>query len=995
MRVLASCALLAAALLSCKGQPSAMDHAGESSSSGSAAGSGGAKSIDAAPKPSPVTPSRVDPQIHELGMEHVVPQAIVIELATPIIDRDLVGAASSKSVVKLVPETAGSLTYTGVSELTFTPARPFSFGTDYSFAIEKLETRDGIIEPPAGTKWTHSFHTEDFKFLSWAPSGLDLPHGKVTAEITFSGPVLPNIARASMTFGIDGHAPAGVQMLPSRTPNIVIVQFSDARLKLGSKLTVNVKAGLLSLLQTKAPAASAEYVIGTDKAVSIKNAMMVEGANGFYLEVICDDDAAPDGHRSSYEGEGYYDLSARCQLNDEAVNRIHFSPPVKKTYITNGRAGFRVFGEFKRGTYSVKIDGGAQSVDGGVVLAPFAKSFSVAARKPTVSFQGTGRYLPRSAWSNLGIKTLNVDAVNLVVREIPLENLIFWMSNDYSDVADERTSNVIFKKEIPLKSDPDTLASTWLDVGSLLPSTTRGVLELKLIAPGAQTTSRLLLTNMSLVAKKSGTAGKPYDQNVQVWALGIEDAEALSGVDVSLVRKSGKVVARCTTAGTKGCTLEANADNDPDQTAPFALIARKGDDLTYIRYTDLKADVAESSTGGVPFVAETPYRAAMYSDRGVYRPGETAHVTAIIRDGHDKAAAIPVDVQVLDPKAKVVKKFVAKTNAAGMIEVDQAFPAFADTGHWRVSLSVAEKPLAAYDVQVEEFVPERMKVTAAAKKPDLLVGEPISIDVTAQYLFGGTAADSGIELGCAAEPSRFSPEQNGDLTYGVEPKGKQVTLGEPTKDQLDPAGKIAIECPSDPGKTAFTQTSEITATASVLEAGSGRATVKSTTVQVHPEKFYIGLKTKATTARSGEPFTVEGKIVDWQGKQVVTGVDKLDLELVHLEADYGYSYDEDNGEGSYNRFVRQVPEGKKTAKVTGGAFTFEVTPGEADVGYMVRAKAGKAKTELVLDGEYPYEYWYGYYNNGQVDRTPRPAKPTQLQPKLAKEIEVGKPVEVK
>ncbi len=83
------------------------------------------------------------------------------------------------------------------------------------------------------------------------------------------------------------------------------------------------------------------------------------------------------------------------------------------------------------------------------LLAPFARSFSVAARKPQISFQGTGRYLPRTAWTNLGIKHLNVDAVNLVVREVPPENLVFWLSNDDSDAADERTSNVILKKTHP------------------------------------------------------------------------------------------------------------------------------------------------------------------------------------------------------------------------------------------------------------------------------------------------------------------------------------------------------------------------------------------------------------------------------------------------------------------------------------------------------------------------------------------------------------------
>ncbi|MEO6774066.1 MAG: MG2 domain-containing protein [Kofleriaceae bacterium] len=996
MRALASCALVVAALSSCKSHKSLLDDTpGAGATPGTSDGSASPRSVDAPPKPAAVTSKRADPQIHELGMEHVLPSAIVIELATPIVDRSAVGTVSPRSVVKLTPESPGTLKYTGVSELTFTPAKQFAYGTEYTIEVHKLETRDGVLAPPAGTKWSYTFKTEDFKFLGWAPSGLDLDHHKVTTEVTFSGPVLPNLARAHLAFAIDGHNPAGIAVLPSRTSNIVIVQLTDPKLGIGSKLTMSLEAGLASLTHDKAPAASAEYLVATDKAVSIKTAYMVEGANGFYMEVVCNDDAAPAGHRYAYEGEGYYDLSARCQLDDDAVSRIHFSPPVKKTYITNGKAGFRVFGDFKRGTYAVKIDGGATSVDGGVLLAPFAKSFSVAARKPQISFQGTGRYLPRTAWTNLGIKHLNVDAVNLVVREVPPENLVFWMSNDESDAADERTSNVILEKTISLAGDPDLQASTWLDVGSLLPATTRGILEMKLVATGTQATARLLLTNLSLVAKKTSPPGKPWEQKVLVWALDMDTANTLSGVDVSLVRKSGKVVARCTTDGAKGCTLDTGADHDPDHSEPFALIARKGDDLTYLRYADLKADVAESNTSGTPFVADSPYRAAMYSDRGVYRPGETAHVTAIVRDAKDRAPAqLPIDVQVVDPRAKVVKKVVLRTNAAGMIAIDQLLPAFADTGHWRVGLSVADKPLAAYDVQVEEFVPERMKVTAAPETPNLLIGAPIAIDVTAQYLFGGTAADSGVELACSAEPARFVPAQNADLTYGVVPKGKAVNLGEPTKAQLGPTGTATIECPGE-DKTTFTQTSQITATASVLEAGSGRATVRSTTVTVHPEKFYLGLKTKAQQARSGETFTVEGLVVDWSGKLVTNAIHGVDIELVHLESDYGYSYDEDNGEGRYDRWMRKVPEGKQHATVTGGKFTFDVTPGEAEIGYVVRVKAGKASTELMLDGTYPYDYYYGNGESSSVDRTPRPAKPTQLQPQLAKEIEVGKPVDVK
>jgi len=958
------------------------------------------------PKRSTITSAKLLPIVRELGAEQVTPTAIVVSFATPIIERDEVGRVTSKSVLKVTPEVAGTLTYASVSELKFTPTQPLEFDTSYQVELQKVETRDGVLVPEGGAKWTHSFKTPAFKMMGWAPTEIDLVNKKLTMQITFSGAVLPNVARNAMTFTVDGTpigvdawagGKSGAMVIASRgnPANLVSVQISDSRIKVGTKLGLALKAELPSLASAKAPAATAAYVVANDKAVSIKGAKFVEGSNGYYLEVACDDKAATAGHRSYYEGEGYYNLSERCQLSEEALARIQFNPAVSKAYITGGKSGFRVFGDFKRGVYSVKIESGARSIDGGVVLAPFSRSYSVAARKPQLSFASSGRYLPRAAWSNLGIKHLNVDEVNLIVRQIPPENLVFWLGNTGSDAADERTSNVILKQEIPLRGDADVHATTWQDVRAILPSTTKGVLELKLAGVGVDATSRLLLTNLSLVAKKTAPAAEPWNQTVHVWALDMNSSALLDGVEVTLVRKSGKVVAKCTTAG-GGCKLDAKNDKDPDQAEPFALIAKQGDDLTYLRYQDLRADVAESSTSGIAYVAPTPYRAAIYSDRGVYRPGDTAHVVAIVRDAKDRAPdqALPIDVKVIDPRAKIVRKVVLKTNPGGVINLDHALPAFADTGHWRVQLAVADKPLAAYDLQVEEFVPERMKVTIVPKTPENLIGTKITFEIAASYLFGGTAIDSGVKLTCSVEPERFSPTENSELTYGVDPKGKSVSLGE-AENQLDPAGKVQLACPEGAAATAFTQTAQLTATAAVLEAGSGRATVKTAHATLHPEKFYIGVKTKTPMVSTGKTFTVEGMIVDWNGKPTAEAPAKLDVELAHLEADYGYGYDEDTGEARYDRNMRTVPEGKQEVAIIGGKFRFDVTPGSADIGYVVKVKAGNARTDLVLDGVYPYEYYSEYGDNDRVDQTPRPAKPTKLSIKLPKEIAVGVPTAVK
>src|SRR5205814_2614850 len=102
------------------------------------------------------------------------------------------------------------------------------------------------------------------------------------------------------------------------------------------------------------------------------------------------------------------------------------------------------------------------------------------------------------------------------------------------------------------------------------------------------------------------------------------------------------------------------------------------------------------------------------------------------------------------------------------------------------------------------------------------------------------------------------------------------------------------------------------------------------------------------------------------------------VELLHLESEYGYYYDEDQGTERYSHYVHAVQEGRRDVQIKDGKLTFEVTPGEATVGYMIRIKAGKTVTELVLDGTYPYDYYYRGGDNA-VDATPRPALPTVLQ----------------
>jgi len=954
------------------------------------------------PTPSrPLTADDLQPVIREIGASGVVPKAVVIEFSSRVTDEG--ASVSDKTVVKITPDTPGRMEWTSPSTLTYTPRNGFLYATKYSVALEAVETRSGVVAAPSAGAWSREFTTPAFAFVRASPASIDFTKNKVNVDLAFSGPVSASAVRDFVTFQADGANLGDAKISSTENANVVRATLVSSRLSAKAKIRVKVRAGLAPEGKSVLRAAAAEesFELFDGEPVEVKTSLIKEGGNGFYVEVVCNDKAAEGGERYywDYEAEQSWYVSRRCMLQEaQAQEGIRFDPPVK-FYVAPGSAGFRVFGDFKRGTYAMTIDAGVGSVDGGVTQASFEKSFSVPARKPAVSFVSNGRYLPRNAWRNLAINHLNIDAANLFIRHVPPENLVYWMSDDYRENTDERTSNLVVAKTIAVKGAPDAMTTTWIDVASWLPADTKGVLELSLEAPGAQrNTARLLLTEMSIVAKKGASDPKePWKEEVRVWAMGMEESNLLSGVEMKLVRKSGLVVAKCTTSGEEGCTLKADRP-DEDKHAPFAIIATKGGDLTYLKYSDLRTDVADSDVQGVPWVTEQAYRAAVWSDRGVYRPGETAHIAATLRGRNDEAPdpGLPVELKLIDPREKVARKLVLKTNEAGVLTSDLSFPAFADTGSWRVELAVGEKTVGSYGFNVEEFVPERMKVTATTSKPGYSIDDSVPVGVDAKYLFGGSADGSSVEITCRLEPTTFKPKENGNYAYGVwrdqGEKAKTVTLGQVTG-TLDEKGHADIECPSLESGAGFLGAARLVADAAVFEAGSGRSTNGQAFAPVHPEAFYLGLLASGK-AEKGKPIKVEGVVVDWEGKISTANAPKdVTVEIYRLESEYGYYYDEGEGEERYQRWLRPVRESASTAAVSGGKFSLTATPSEDNDGFIVRVMSGGARTDVQLEGS--GRSWYWSYNERSVDQTPKPLKPTALAIEVPKLAKVGESITVK
>lgn len=947
------------------------------------------------------TAAELAPRIVPLGGLGRVPTEIVIELARPIVGSDRVGKpALEGTVLRLEPPVEGELTVRGPSTLGFRPREGFPPGSTVKAVLGAVATAAGVVKAPIPNPWVATFEIPDFDFLRLTLAGFDPEHRRAELDLQFSAPPDLDDVRSHAHLVV-------VSTVGRRRPQVGwdegeggAVRATVLGVRGGSRIELDLAAGVGALgePELQAGAADAAVSIPAGSRLAIKAVVPVEGGNGYFLDVVCDDDAvaAERWYWSREHGESYGRISIRCTpREDSAREHISIDPPIPFT-VAEASGGFRIFGDFERGAYTVRIASGLTSRDGGVLAEEYERDISIPARQPRVAFAGGGRYLPRSAWRSLAVRHLNANRLELFVRRVPPSNLAFWMSDD-DETATERTSDLVLRHPFEVEGAPDEMVTSFVDVGSLLPADTRGLLELTLAGTGTRSTARLLLTDLQLVVKRAGVSEKtPQGEEVAVWAVDSRSLEPVRGVEVRLIKPSGTAVATCRTGGEGGCRLTVPKP-EVDPTAPFALIAESARDLTYLRFADLRVEVQETRVAGEPWGAEKPYRAALYTDRGVYRPGETAHLAAIVRGGADRAppAGLPAVLDLIDPRGTLLSRQTLTTNAAGMATHDQSFAAFAVTGRYEARLAVGDRPVGAAHFQVEEFVPERLAVDAETAAPAFRLGDPLTVEVAARYLFGGVPADHRVELSCELTPGTFTPRENAELHYGVwtgEETIKPLTLGTVTG-ALDAEGKAKLACAGGEDAGGFAGPATLVARAAVFESGSGRTTVGTATAAVHPEPFYIGLSSGTAKAESGDSVEVHGMIVDWQGRPVAAARD-LELELLTVESQYLWAFDEQLGRETYQRQRRTVPSRRRALRAEGGRFSFSWELGGNPEAWVVRVRAAgtRARTDLEIEGERG-GYWWAPWET-QVDQTPKPDRPSWLALELPETIRAGERVTV-
>jgi uncharacterized protein YfaS (alpha-2-macroglobulin family) len=359
--------------------------------------------------------------------------------------------------------------------------------------------------------------------------------------------------------------------------------------------------------------------------------------------------------------------------------------------------------------------------------------------------------------------------------------------------------------------------------------------------------SRLIVvTDLGMIAKKS------LDGSHDVYVQSIHGGTPTEGANVDVVGKNGQtLLTRVTDAS--GHVHFDPMDGLTREKTPAMFVVRKGDDLSFlpIGERDRQLDFSRFDIGGERNAKNAGRLSAyLFSDRGIYRPGDAFHVGIIVRaaDWSRPLDGIPLLAEITDARGTVVEQRKLRVDTAGFLNVDYTTQESAPTGTWNVNVYIvkdghADAQIGSVGVQIKEFQPDRMKAEAhlSQSAPDGWVKpDGLKALFSLQNLFGTPAQDRRVEATLTLQPS--IPNFRGYPDYRFfDPQRAKDGYSEPLAD-----GKT-----NDKGEAEFVldlskyvnATYQLRFFAKGYEAEGGRSVAAETRQLVSSLDYLIGTKT--------------------------------------------------------------------------------------------------------------------------------------------------------
>ncbi|MEP6731262.1 MAG: Ig-like domain-containing protein, partial [bacterium] len=596
----------------------------------------------------------------------------------------------------------------------------------------------------------------------------------------------------------------------------------------------------------------------------------------------------------------------------EVMRRVHLLPDTK--YVirdTNGESTtWTLEAKLKpRVGYAVVVDTAIRDVFSQPLVGNPAGGFRTTGYSPAINHPFGRLLVERVGAHTLVVQHVNVDTLIATIAPVPdsLEaHVLSHFRGERDSIWGMLTKNAIVKR-IPVHNTSDRPMITGVSIPTLnaMRAHTPTLFAVKITgrSAGSEVASE---AGMALIQVTDlGVHAKIGTNEGSVWVTGVSDGKVRPNATVVLFDAEGHRIATTRTNADglarftrlpvpvlrDTSTLQSGDDGDDDRLDFQGYVSvTLGTDraVTAINRWDPDLSPYRFNVSNAWGDDRYPIAGALFTERGIYRPGERVYAKAIVRTGALGALRAPsrgdsVKWLFHDRDDGMLREVTTLLSPFGTADQVVPLPAAAAVGEYAVEIRAKSqgkwRTVASTSYRVAEYRPPEFLVDVTVPSIARLPGDKISATAQARYLFG--APMGGAVVAWAAEQTPASmwnlgiPGTDGwyigdSGAWWEDNEDEHTSVFANKTDTLDARGArtFAVTLPPNPKGRAASVTIEATITDINRQTVSAR-----TTTIVHPADFYVAAKGLGTEWfwKTGTPQSVAVITVRPDG-QKITGV---------------------------------------------------------------------------------------------------------------------------
>src|SRR6476619_3287308 len=550
--------------------------------------------------------------------------------------------------------------------------------------------------------------------------------------------------------------------------------------------------------------------------------------------------------------------------------------------------------------YSITLRAGLPSTVREALQKSAEYNIYVRDRSPYVRFTGKAYVLPRTGQRGIPVVSVNTSSVKVQVHRIGDRNLLDTvLGGDFQRniYGYERGRLGSEKGELAWKGELKIDSVLNADVTTAFPiDQAVGDLKPGIYVMTAEPESRSrddesygqLATQWFIVSDLGLTAFSGND-GVNVFLNSLATTEAKGGIEIRLIARNNEVLAVRTTDANGFARFESGLARGEGGLAPAMLVADGNGDYAFLSLKGAAFDLTARGVAGRAVTANLD--AFVYAERGVYRSGETVHLTTLLRDALGAAVTgVPMTLVIERPDGVEYRRTVVQDQGLGGRSLSFPMISAAPTGTYRVRAYTDPKGPAVGSASflVEDYMPDRMEFELASPTGKLSKETPAEITLDGRFLYGAPASNLDLEgemkVKAASARPGFAGYQFGANDDEDEVKSEQTSLEDLPQTDDNGKAKFTVTLDKVPNTS---RPLEAEVTVRLVESG-GRAVERNLTIPIVPSGTMIGVKPLFSGKSLGENENAgfDVIVVSPDGKQLAGS--GLRYELLKIERRYQY-----------------------------------------------------------------------------------------------------------